>query len=60
MQLSLFHPLGTMSHRVSEGDLKQYNQNILRVPEREIVISKPTEGEIKTLIQKLSILQTFP
>jgi hypothetical protein len=26
MQLSLLHPLGTVSHRVGEGDLKQKNQ----------------------------------
>jgi hypothetical protein len=37
MQLSLFHPLGTLSHRVSEGDGRPetINQNILKVPERE-------------------------
>jgi hypothetical protein len=30
MQLSLLHPLGTMSHRVFEGDLKQNKKrNIL-------------------------------
>ena len=29
VQLSTFYPLGTMSHRVSEGDLKQNNQHIL-------------------------------
>jgi hypothetical protein len=26
MHLSLLHPLGTMSHRVSEGDLKRENK----------------------------------
>jgi hypothetical protein len=27
MHLSLFHPLGTLSHRVSEGGLKKKEKN---------------------------------
>jgi hypothetical protein len=41
MRLPLLHPLGTMSHRVSEGDLKE-SKNI-STPEREnMPISKFT------------------
>jgi hypothetical protein len=39
MRLSLLHPLGTMSHGVSEGDLKE--RKLISAPEREnILISK--------------------
>jgi hypothetical protein len=37
MQLSLFHPLGTLSHRVNEGegrDLKQIKN--IKLPEKKV------------------------
>jgi hypothetical protein len=35
MHLSLFHPLGTMSHRAIEGDLKKKTQLVYLQRERE-------------------------
>jgi hypothetical protein len=37
MQLSLFHPLGTLSHRVNEGGPATIQTKFLRVPERETI-----------------------
>jgi hypothetical protein len=50
MQLSLLHPLGTLSHRVNEGDLKQNNKNILEYLKEKTVISKLIEDEMNLLM----------
>ena len=44
VQLSLFHSLGTMSHRVNEGGPKTKQSKYIRVPERESGISESTES----------------
>jgi hypothetical protein len=54
MHLSLLHPLGTMSHRVSEGDLKK--ENTINEPEREnIAINKSGDHGTETSIFRARI-----
>jgi hypothetical protein len=58
MQLSLFHPLGTMSHRVLRGTWNK-KIKIITGPEREAVVSKSTEDETKIDILKLNVSSVF-
>jgi hypothetical protein len=57
VQLSLLHPLGTMSHRVSEGDLKPSSQP--GVPERVHMTSKLNVDEMKLFTQYSKFLMRF-
>jgi len=47
VQLSLFHPLGALSHRVSEGGLKQNNRNILERLKEKLALVHRVRAETK-------------
>ena len=50
VQLSLFHPLGAMSHRVSEGGLKHDNQNILESLKENLALVHRARVQTKVLV----------
>jgi hypothetical protein len=46
MHLSLLHPLGTMSHRVSEGGPEKENTKLVHVKEKSRQLNDTIEKEI--------------
>ena len=59
MQLSLLHPLGTVSHRVTEGGLKQNNQNVLEyLKEKARLAHGLVEDEFENICSEVKDTET--